>query len=509
MNRKIRIADVLPAIAVLLTAWAPILALQSFNMTYVQYPSVVRALWFTAGAALLLLLIAWGVLRNFQRAAAVTLLFLLLFFLYGHVFELLSQWLPIRNLLFSALWLLIFAAGVMFILRGQERAASFNQAMLIAAGLLVVFNLGNILMYEAARSQANRASLQQAAGQFGNITRRPDIYYIILDAHTRADLLTRFGYDSTTFLNRLDDMDFYVASCSQANYWLTTFSVGSTLRMEYFGPEYDNEQALPDWAVSATIQNLKQLGYQIVVFETRANDINNQELEEDVFISSPRQETLYENFYPLATLNDFEANLVKTTWLHSWLQLVGNYRHLLPADVVLNADDAVYLEHYRQTYFILEHLPELGYVDSPKFVYAHLLVPHEPFIFDASGRYVYRHTDEAFTEGYRNNVEFIDNQIVEVIERILANSAEPPIIILQGDHGPNGSQADLLMPILNAYHFPYGGNEALYDRISPVNTFRTLFSYYFGMEYETLPDDSYFGVRPNLSEGVLVQNFCD
>ncbi|MCW5888595.1 MAG: hypothetical protein KIT07_10780, partial [Anaerolineales bacterium] len=124
------------------------------------------------------------------------------------------------------------------------------------------------------------------------------------------------------------------------------------------------------------------------------------------------------------------------------------------------------------------------------------------------GAYVYRNMQDDFTEGYRNNAEFIDRRIAEVIEQILANSAQPPIIILQGDHGPNGSQPDLLLPILNAYYFPYGGDEQLYEHITPVNSLRTLFSYYFGAEYPPLEDLSYYGHTPNLSEGVLTPNSC-
>lgn len=494
--------------AVLCTALAPILALHNFNIQYIQPPAVVRTVWVAVALAVGLFLFAWVILRRPYTAAALTILFLLLFFLYGHIFDLLSRWLPVRNLLFSGAWVLLLLVGAVWLLRHPAQAARFTQIVLVMTALVAIFNFANILTYEVARRRANQASLEQtgaigAATDFG----RPDIYYIILDAHTRPDVMARFGYDSTPFVQKLEAMGFYVASCSQANYWLTTFSVGATLRMEYFGPEYDNESALPDWKVSAALQNLRQLGYQVVTFETRANEINNQDLGEDVLLASARQETLYEDFYSLASLNDFEANVIRTTWLHSWLQLVGNYRHLLPAGV-LDAQAAAYLRHYRQTNYILEQLPELASLESPKFVYAHLLVPHEPFIFDASGAYVYRNMQDDFTEGYRNNAEFIDRRIAEVIEQILANSAQPPIIILQGDHGPNGSQPDLLLPILNAYYFPYGGDEQLYDHITPVNSLRTLFSYYFGANYPRLEDLSYYGHTPNLSEGVLTPNSC-
>lgn len=509
---KIHQGNLIAIGAVVLAAVAPILALYSFNIQYLNYSAVLRSIGMSVLAAVTLLLLGWAALRNFEKATAVTGLFLLVFFLYGHIFELINSWSPMRNLVSSGLWVVIFLLGVWLLLRHPTAPNRFNAGLLLGAALLSVFNLGSILVFENAKHRSNQASLQQVTAQQveAQDAPRPDIYYIILDAHTRADVLEqRFGYDSAPFLQRLDDMDFFVAACSQANYWLTSFSVGSALRMDYFGPEFDKEETLPAWEFSAVIQTLKQLGYQIFSFETRAIVMNNQELGEDVQLSRPRQDALYENFSPLATLNDFEANLIKTTWLHSWLQLIGNYRQLLPEDMVLDAERAIDLEHYKQTYYVLDRLPQVAYLDTPKFVYVHLLVPHEPFVFDADGSFFYRHNEEEFLEGYRNNVVFIDSRITEVIEKVISNSATPPIIILQGDHGPNGSEPKNLLPILNAYHFPAGGDEQLYERISPVNTFRALFSYYFGADYELLPDISYYGREPNLSEGVLTENFCD
>ncbi|QYK50927.1 MAG: sulfatase-like hydrolase/transferase [Anaerolineales bacterium] len=500
--------------AVVLIAVAPILALHNINIQFVHYTAVLSSLRVAVIASVALLLILWLVFRNLPKAAAVTSLSILLFFLYGHVFSVLSMFVAVPNLLLSGLWTLFLVLGVWLIARGTPEAAQrLNSAVLVAAGLLVVFNLANILWFEGAKARANQLSLEQAGQHtvegFDPDAPRPDVYYIILDAHTRADVLAeRFGHDSSAFLQRLEGMGFYVAQCSQTNYWRTGFSVGSALRMEYFGEEFDDVEALPDWKVSPVLQSFKQLGYQIIAFETRAT--HNQELGEDVMLSRPPQNTLYENFTPLTTLNDFEANLIKTTWLHSWLQLIGNYRQLLPDEIVLDPDSLVHLEHYRQTYFILEELPRVAFMTSPKFVYVHILVPHEPFVFDASGRYLYRHTDDEFVDGYRNNVEFIDNHIADVIQQIKDNSATPPVIILQGDHGPNGGPPETLLPILNSYHFPGVEDAGLYPSISPVNSFRVLFSSYFGADYELVPDMSYYGRGTSLKEGELItEDFCN
>ena len=57
------------------------------------------------------------------------------------------------------------------------------------------------------------------------------------------------------------------------------------------------------------------------------------------------------------------------------------------------------------------------------------------------------------------------------------------------------------MRIFNAYYLPEGGNENLYETITPVNTFRVVFNTYFGGRYELLPDKSWYGhVEDTLKE---------
>ena len=51
------------------------------------------------------------------------------------------------------------------------------------------------------------------------------------------------------------------------------------------------------------------------------------------------------------------------------------------------------------------------------------------------------------------------------------------------------------MKIFNAYYLPVDGNKLLYKSITPVNSFRLIFSHYFGADYPLLEDESYFSTE--------------
>ncbi len=57
---------------------------------------------------------------------------------------------------------------------------------------------------------------------------------------------------------------------------------------------------------------------------------------------------------------------------------------------------------------------------------------------------------------------------------------------------PTSTCVNERLRILNAYYLPIGGKRIVYDAITPVNTFRLLFNYYFGAHFAKLPDRSYY-----------------
>jgi hypothetical protein len=108
---------------------------------------------------------------------------------------------------------------------------------------------------------------------------------------------------------------------------------------------------------------------------------------------------------------------------------------------------------------------------------------------------------------YVQQLKYVNNRTIGLLDELLANSPNPPIIVLQADHGlrwrlnkeiPQRNTPEIYkecFSILNAYYLPDCDYSQLYDSISPVNTFRVILNNYFHTEFELLKDESYFSTR--------------
>ena len=168
---------------------------------------------------------------------------------------------------------------------------------------------------------------------------------------------------------------------------------------------------------------------------------------------------------------------------------------------------------------VLSELEEVhSRYDKSIFVFAHLLLPHSPYVFGPNGESVSPEKLEARweglendKEGYLNQLKFTNNKIKQIITRILDESEISPVIIIQGDHGlkskvedwnnPTNKEFRERLSILNAYHIP-NNDELLYQKITPVNSFRIIINELFNEELVLLPDSSYwfYGESPYFRE---------
>ncbi len=242
---------------------------------------------------------------------------------------------------------------------------------------------------------------------------------------------------------------------------------------------------------NAVRYSLDHLGYQIIAFETGFYWSHWQDA--DLFLSPTR--TLWSGW------NEFEDLLVKTSALRAVYDLNASMRS--------NQNESS--AHRDRVFYVLDSLKVLPTMPGPKFVFVHLIIPHDPFDIGENGEFVDSWSSmsrEAYFDGYRHQVIYISKVLPEITAAILANSSTPPVIIIQGDHGPSYQyRDDQRAEILNAYYLPEGADQ-LYSTITPVNTFRIVFNTYFGGDFPLLPDISYLPVDKDLFDVRIVPNSC-
>ncbi len=428
---------------------------------------------------------------------------LVLFFSYGHVYNFLEQINLFsqqigRHRYLVAVWLGLFLVCLWGVTRIGKALKSANKILNLMAGFILIFPLVKIGLF-SFRNLVIGSQIRPSEAQFASLEAPigkplPDIYYIILDGYVRDDILRKFHQlDNSDFLNRLRKIGFYVAGCAQSNYAQTQLSLASTLNLNYleslddrFTSGNTSRVGLPDLIKhSTTRQLLEQLGYKTIAFETgyEATEIR----DADLFLS-PRI---------VQGLNDFESLFIRTTAARLLAEGVASLK--------IKPDwEARDQAHRTRVLYSLEKLREMPQIEGPKFVFAHILSPHWPHVFGPNGEPVHEHRDSA--SGYRDQVVFINKQIEPVLAEIIANSAIPPIIIIQGDHGSIIESPVRRMSILNAYFLPNGGDQMLYEDISPVNSFRVIFDYYLGGNYDLLEDISYYSIYDEPYETIIVTN---
>ena len=474
----------------LLFAAYPALALVGININEVE-PSVLwRPLIVVILSAVILLILLRWITRDWHRAGLWLSALIFLFFTYGHLYLFLKKidiagFVLGRHRYMVPLWLGIGALIVWWVARKLRNPQAFTPVLNLVSIFLLIYPSFQVVSYSLKRVETQSAALQaaQAKGATLPLGYAPDIYYIILDAYGRADVLQEmFGYDNSPFINSLESRGFFVAKCSQSNYGQTMLSLTSSLNFDYLDSLTSSLTANTD--TRAPLRALGQYnkvrkflstqGYNIVSFAT--NFPVSEWKDANYFLSPPPQ-----------GMSDFEIMLAQTSLWRA------------PMDMTDEPPERASAEWYRRrTLFALEALEKtVPDIPGPKFVFAHLVIPHHPFVFGPNGEELNSIEAgvpkfEEYKVKYPDQVTYINKRILAIVDLILKNSPKPPIIVIQGDHGP--APFDVIprrMKNLNAYYFP-DNSEGLYPRITPVNTFRVILNKYFGQNYPMLEDRSLY-----------------
>lgn len=504
----------------------PVIFLWSQNLQQIAPVQVYRSLLFTTLFGVLLYMSLSLIFRQWEKAALISSIYYLSFFIYGHFFNLLESFnqITLRHRFVLPVYIFVFVIWLFLILKSKVKIETWNLLFTAISFVLLLQPIYTFASYTLFRiNKEDRPTPVVIANK--DTINHPDIYYIILDGYGREDTLREYyDYDNSAFIDYLKGKGFYVASQSTSNYISTVLSISSSLNMQYIdvltpdiNPLENNEIRLAGYEADlvelihhSDVRNFLAVnGYRMVAYD---NQFKTTAKDADVLLSySPLFS--HENKTSIA-INGFEGLLLETSIMKVWVdwrntQGMGNLLIQAP-----------YMEHRARVMDMFDALQETVHMEGNNFVFMHFLVPHPPFVFGPNGEILqhdiafslsdgvnYPGTSRRYIREYVGQISYINQHLQETIDYIIKNSQTPPVIIIQGDHGPrvslnfkNPKIDELESPFanLNAYYLPTVNYDVLYPTLTPVNSFRIIFNIYFDAGYDLLPDKNYLSnsIRP-------------
>jgi hypothetical protein len=481
-----------------LVAAVPVLAIFVVNVGQVATADILPSLGMSLLLAAILLAAGRLVTGDLRRGGLVASLALLLLFSHGHIQAVLlnarvgspTLW---QNRHLLPIWALIIVLVGIALARTRRRFETLTGILTITTAFVVALQVGQIALFKARAALSYRTISSRRMSAFAlpagaPRAHRPDIYYIIMDRYPNERCLREFfGFDNQPFRDFLRSRGFYVASKSHSNYTDTAHSLASSLNMEYITYLGAPARLLPaDWMPlfrlikdNRLAQSLTGLGYRFIHFGT---------------------------CWPPTVRNPHAFRNVNFIRLEEFDRLLWEHSGAWPVLRTLGLSDPFREKQVRIERNFTE-LAKLPQDPQPTFAFAHFLLPHPPFVFGDSGPYAQPpgRNSRSDAELFIAQLRYANLRLTELVDALLSQSPDPPIIVLQGDEGPYpeglvGPASFSAMgdedlrdktSILNALFLPGVSPERLYPTVSPVNTFRFVLHEYFAADLGFLPDSIY------------------
>jgi hypothetical protein len=485
----------------LVVGYFPLIFLWKSNLDQVSPSTVTQNLLFT----LVYVLVVYGfwflLCRSPEKTAILSCVTAIFVFSFGHLFNAIGNrvilGLSIGYAKLFLVWFLIFVAVCIWILRARRVPDPFPVFYIV--GLLVVFNLVSIITFSV---QANKPNSQPAAASGvikSNTEKLPDIYYIVLDAYARADILKSVvGYDNSAFINALKERGFYLPECAFSNYNGTELTISSVLNMdtlENLGVPVSSQTQHEAQYTNLIHHNqisktLRSYGYQFITGRGYAafNDINTSDVylnyAEDQGITDDVAEKRFTGLYFNTTIFRVISELYKNS---------PERFSMLPVWLVSDPENDQSLNvanfWYHQNNYMFDSLEKIPDRPGNYFVYAHINAPHGPYVYRSDGSFRFPLNDQPEAVEYVDMVKYVNQRMLAVIDALVKNSETPPIIIIQADHGIHKLTAGLdKHKILSAYYLPGILSDPPYKTMTPVNNFRLILKNYFDPSVQLIPD---------------------
>lgn len=458
-----------------------------------------EALWLplalAVGVTAAVLCVLAVVLRDWLRAGLLTTVLVVGFFGYGHAWNAVlpyvdSQW------LFIGAWALALGIALALAWRARRVAVPLTRGLNFVAAVLVGLNAWTVASGVVAIGATHPPSEELTAVELAppDPADLPDVYYIVLDRYAGPTALREvYGFDNEPFLTALEERGFEVARHAHANYIKTPLSLVSSLNMEMLDTNAlvaEAEDGGDRGPIHRDLQErlavptaLKELGYAYLQVANWWTPTQGNVDADRVFRYTGQDE--------------FSSVLAQTTLLRAF------------GDPNAAPDDPWDWPVMRENnLYALDRLDEIPELPGPKYVFAHLVTTHPPYVHNADGSFTGREqvAELGDIESYRRQLIYANTRMLALIDRIIASDPDA-VIMLQADEGPfparyradgwnfdwrEATEIELeeKFGILYAMRVPGADLEehGFHDALTPVNAFRIIFNARFGTDLPLLPD---------------------
>jgi hypothetical protein len=385
--------------------------------------------------------------------------------------------------------ILILLVLVLWVLKRQHGSLSpvvrYLNLLLV---ILLIIDAINLLRHPQSTPELQplSGSQQQVPGPL------PDIYLIVADGYAGSrELKTYFGFENNDFQKELIQRGFHIVPESRSNYNYTAFSMASLLNMDYlplksnhYTDASEQKVSFPLIQKNRFVRYLESAGYKwrnLSIFEIG---------DEPAAFAAP----FFRTGKSVLTSTTLFSRLNRDLRFHLLTRF--GWRSELKRYARYSVDEG----NRKVMSLTLEESEH--HTNTPKFVYTHLLLPHEPYFYKKDGTpnpvEILADYEKLQPDLYVEYLQYANGRLVSLIDGILATSSRPPIILLLSDHGyrsqnvKNGVAAELQFSNLNAILLPSRDYKNWYSGISNVNHLRVLLNTQFGQHIPLIKDSTIY-----------------
>jgi len=263
-----------------------------------------------------------------------------------------------------------------------------------------------------------------------------------------------FDYGAEDFISFLKDKEFFYVENARSSYQFTLLSMNAMLNMDYVFSDLE-------------IKDLK-------------NEITKQQRELVSKASLKETEVVHRFLMRGYEFHNFSIfDMHGQPQIDYYFTLSQNFIEFIFQRTVIYFSYKNLLINFDNHKRIINLVTDIAKTPRKKqsFVYGHIMLPHDPFIFDRYGN-VRQKKDKTDAQAYIEQVRYTNKLIQNLIEELLENTNNEAIIILTGDHGyrlfgfyQDFEDHSVMNQTMTAIYFPNKDYSQLYDTLSSVNIF--------------------------------------